>query len=145
MWICGEEERAKGVLCSTLVKYKVSVGSGCILYLLKRGGRVTTEWTVLDRREEYARANAEYSAAIQSLHIFPNAGYILSMHKADTSASETTELKEEVLSSTCLIAPVLCSVFISSQWFQPWPTTDLHQSDTIVWFGEGLMVCCLIY
>lgn len=48
---------------------------------------------MLDRREEYARANAEYSAETQSLHVFPNAGYILNMHKAHTSASETTELK----------------------------------------------------
>lgn len=77
MW--GEkEERGKGALCPTQVKYKVSVGSGYILGLFKRGGRVTTRLIVLDRWEEYAKGSAKYSAKIQSPHAFPSAGYIFS-------------------------------------------------------------------
>lgn len=112
-----KRREAKGAFSSTQVKYKVSAGSDYTLCLLKRAGRVTTRRIVLDRWEAYARANAEFSAEIQSPHAFPNSRYIFSsiQHNADASGSETTELKEEVLSSTCLIAPVLYSGFISSQ------------------------------
>lgn len=50
--------RAKGALSFTQLTYKVSVASGFILCLLRKGGRVTTKWTVLARWWEYARASA---------------------------------------------------------------------------------------
>lgn len=46
-----------------------------------------------------------------------NSGRIFSLvqHSADAPGSETTQLKDEVLNTTCLAAPVLYSGFISPQ------------------------------